>query len=819
MKFPSAATLAFAVLLPPLSAGLDPAVEKLMGLPPGAHAVAEAPAPGPRIGFFLAEPYSPEMAVPADTVQLYIGAPTLAADGSGPRRDWPEVFKTWTRQGYFVEAFLHSRYGSLIDEHARNVQTDRHGRELTFFNVKQGGRIVDGSVGPISPDAERQMEERHHGKVQLERADRYEIPTLERVALAQKFYAGLLTDDVAGFCFDEPEIWANAGYSTAFQEEWQAYYGEPWRPPHESVENRVMAEQLKAVLVRRWVETILNDVKRRRPGLTTMLALHSQPGYVDIGMGAPHTRLLSIPTLDEIVAEVWNLPFDSAYLQYSSFLQQLRGTGKKAWMMLDPWGDSPALTLEYYQHSYRDNLVAALLFPDADRFEPLIWPNRLYGHIPKDYETIINTVAGALNELRGHTDGRLETGSRGFGTFVSDSMSWQRSEPSPSDFDGFYGLASPLVQRGVPVEAYSLDRAAEPGYLADARCLLLSYDFLKPMEAAHSQALARWVREGGALVCAGGTDAYNSLRTSWWVRAGAASPLAELFSELGLAPSGSRSLTEAGRAAALEPTEVLAGSAVVTVPLGPGPGAEQCRRRVNLWQIETDNPIKNPDYPVTLYPLPSGATALYRLKDDPQHGVVAWEAKVGRGSVLFVGVAPGFFKTSAAGADLLRTLAARAFAHTGSVYHESPWLLVRRGPYVAVHTMQAPGGLPGRYVDLLSPTLAVRENPVLAAESSFFLQQLDPLPAFPRRPIVSGRLRAAYESPELTSFVVAAPAHTAGVARLVAGGRKIRNVSACTTAGAAVKITAEVEADTVLLRFDHDAAGVVVRLDWEPVGS
>lgn len=27
---------------------------------------------------------------------------------------------------------------------------------------------------------------------------------------------------------EEPEFWARAGYSDAFKEEWQAYYGFPW---------------------------------------------------------------------------------------------------------------------------------------------------------------------------------------------------------------------------------------------------------------------------------------------------------------------------------------------------------------------------------------------------------------------------------------------------------------------------------------------------------------------------------------------------------------------------------------------------------------
>src|SRR5439155_15941302 len=49
-----------------------------------------------------------------------------------------------------------------------------------------------------------------------------------------------------------------------------------------------------------------------------------------------------------------------------------------------------------------------------------------------------------------------------------------------------------------------------------------------------NRGLADWVRHGGSLVVVGGTDAYNDLSDSWWRKAGHASPMEDLFAQLGL---------------------------------------------------------------------------------------------------------------------------------------------------------------------------------------------------------------------------------------------------------------------------------------------
>ena len=786
--------------------GLGDAVESMMGLAPGARA-AVAPRPAtPHTGFFFSQPYDEAMAVPTDAVQLY--------NGSSPAD--LKVYSTWAAKGYRTQVFLHSRYGRELRDMDDENQTDRNGRPLGVIVVSLGGKPVDLAVGPLTPEYRAAMVKRHGEGITIDMVDKYKLPTKERIELARSVYAGALAAGVGGFCFDEPEIWADAGYSGAFRREWAARYGTAWQPPHESVDARYKSERLKAFLIRRWVESILEDVRRAKPDTTRMLAMHSPINYYQIRMATPHQSLASIPALQEVVAEVWNDPFETSYLEYSSFWNLVRGTGRRLWFMMDPWGDSPAMSLDFYRRSYGENLLAALMFPQIDAYQPLIWPNRLYGQVPRDYEVLMNTVTGALGQMWRYQDGRVEEGGRGIGTFVSDSMGWQRADPAPSDFDGFYGLSTTLVTRGVPLEVLSLDRAAEPGYLDAVRCLLVSYDFLKPAEAPMNRALADWVRRGGSLVLFGGTDAYNGVSESWWRRAGYASPLEELFARMGLPVRGPTVLSEPGTEAVLEACgPALRGfPGSLRVPVGPSPGEEEYLRQVSFGQVEEASRDLRRSYPLTLYAPPPGGSALYRLAGQP--APVAWEAAVGKGRVVFVGVAPGYLKDSGQGPAWMRALARHALEEAGGTYREQPWFVMRRGPYTAVRALGEPYPSRGRFVDLLSPTLEVVENPVVPAHECAFMEDAGEVGGPPRLLAASGRLTASYDGADVTSFVAEAPARTPGAARVWAGGRRAREVRAFTVMGAPVAVTSRAEGPSLLLQYDNQADGAVVRVEWEP---
>ena len=110
------------------------------------------------------------------------------------------------------------------------------------------------------------------------------------------------------------------------------------------------------------------------------------------------------------------------------------------------------------------------------------------------------------------------SGTRGIGVLVSDTMMFQRADPNPSDpnLGSFYGLAMPLLKRGIPVEPVQIESATSPGFLDRYRLLLLTYEGQKPPTPAFHEALGQWVRAGGALVVLDNDrDPYCAVR-EWW---------------------------------------------------------------------------------------------------------------------------------------------------------------------------------------------------------------------------------------------------------------------------------------------------------------
>ncbi len=104
------------------------------------------------------------------------------------------------------------------------------------------------------------------------------------------------------------------------------------------------------------------------------------------------------------------------------------------------------------------------------------------------------TVITALNDME-QNDIAWDCGTRGIGVVVSDTMMFQRGEPSPSDEDlgSFYGLAMPLLKHGIPAEPVQLENATIPGALNRHKVLLMTYEGMKPMTPDVHAALADWV--------------------------------------------------------------------------------------------------------------------------------------------------------------------------------------------------------------------------------------------------------------------------------------------------------------------------------------
>ena len=144
----------------------------------------------------------------------------------------------------------------------------------------------------------------------------------------------------------------------------------------------------------------------------------------------------------------------------------------------------------------------------------MLWPERIFTRnypandgpnaervpIPKAYETELQAVIRALGEMKQPPESVhwQQSGMQGVGVMVSDTMMFQRVDPAPSDANlgSFYGLAVPLVKRGIPVEPVQIESADKPDFLSRYKLLLLTYEGQKPPTAAFHEALANLVRTG-----------------------------------------------------------------------------------------------------------------------------------------------------------------------------------------------------------------------------------------------------------------------------------------------------------------------------------
>jgi hypothetical protein len=147
----------------------------------------------------------------------------------------------------------------------------------------------------------------------------------------------------------------------------------------------------------------------------------------------------------------------------------------------------------------------------------------------------------ALNDLN---QPRVEwdCGTSGLGVLVSDSLMFERGEPTPSDahLGHIYGLVLPLLKRGMPITPVQLENVELPGYLDPFRVLLVTYQGMKPLTPEVHVPLAEWVKRGGALVVVDDdSDPYCAVR-DWWNTGGrhCRTPREHLFEQLGLTDKG-----------------------------------------------------------------------------------------------------------------------------------------------------------------------------------------------------------------------------------------------------------------------------------------
>ncbi|MHB9008332.1 MAG: hypothetical protein ACYDC1_15520 [Limisphaerales bacterium] len=339
---------------------------------------------------------------------------------------------------------------------------------------------------------------------------------------------------------------------------------------------------MKYFLYRRALQQVFDHIQdwNRRHGkqVRCYVPTHSLVNYAHWRIVSPESSLARLDGCDGYIAQVWtgtsrtpNLyrgqlkerTFETAFLEYGSMQNLVRATGRTVWYLNDPIEDNPDHDWDDYRTNWESTLVASLFQPDVWRYEVAPWPERVFGGrypkkdqpgvrepMPPAYATEVQTVFNALNDMN-QSPVKWDCGTGRIGVVISDSLMFQRGDPTPSDphLSHFYGLSLPLLKRGMPVTPVQLENAIFPGFLDDLDLILLTYHGMKPLTPDVHPPLAAWVRQGGVLVvCDDDSDPYNSVR-EWWNSGGEShsTPREHLWEQLGLKPDTAPGLHRVGR--------------------------------------------------------------------------------------------------------------------------------------------------------------------------------------------------------------------------------------------------------------------------------
>ncbi|HNQ87080.1 MAG TPA: hypothetical protein PKM73_00445 [Verrucomicrobiota bacterium] len=465
-----------------------------------------------RTCFQTSQPYSDAINLRSDVAIVYGIDPGL-----------PGRIRTWRDRGYRIHVMTGVSWGNYQDylygrfdgvNHEDEAQTDRAGNKISH-----GGDVY------------------------------YMCPAANFGAYLSTGVQRALDAGAEAVHLEEPEFWVRAGYSAGFRREWRAFYGEDWQPPHGSVDAQWRASKLKYHLYRRALEEVFRHVQteNQRTGrnVRCYVPTHSLLNYAHWRIVSPESSLARLTGCDGYIAQVWTgtartpnqyrgrlaeRTFETAFLEYGAMQNLVRATGRTIWYLNDPVEDNPNHDWEDYRRNWESTLVASLLQPEVWQYEVAPWPERVFGGrypspgkpdqregIPPAYATELQTVFHALHRLP-HTRAAWDESSPRVGLLVSDSLMFQRGDPAPGDphLGHVYGLALPLLKRGIPLDPVQLENAPLPKALDPYKVLLLSYHGQKPLAPDIHTALAAWVRHGGTLVFIDDdSDPYNTVR-DWW---------------------------------------------------------------------------------------------------------------------------------------------------------------------------------------------------------------------------------------------------------------------------------------------------------------
>ena len=459
------------------------------------------------------------------TIDVRSDAVMVYGTGSRPQMTFKERVESWQKHGYTTHFMTGIAWGGYSD----------------YFNGKWDGK----------PHMDEGQKDAKGDTILHNPGTPYIVPTLNYLKFFKETQIKPVIDaGIQEIFLEEPEFWAYAGYSESFKREWQEYYGFPWRAQHLSAENTYLSNKLKYHLYYRALDEAFTYAKtygrEKDMDIRCYVPTHSLINYSMWHIVSPEASLASMKNCDGYIAQVWTgtsrVPnyfngkrkervFETAFLEYGSMESMTRPTGRKMFFLTDPIEDAKKDWADYKQN-YQATFTAQLLYPQIADYEVMPWPARIYeglyrvsanseekARIPRFYSTQMQIMVNTLNSMP-LSENKI-SGSQGISVLMANSLMFQRSlEPvegyEDPQLSNFFGLALPLLKRGVPVSITHLENTGYADTWKDVKVLLMTYSNMKPLDPKAHQDLADWVKKGGIIIyCGRDNDPYQRV-LEWW---------------------------------------------------------------------------------------------------------------------------------------------------------------------------------------------------------------------------------------------------------------------------------------------------------------